>query len=174
MCTAEGDAIHLDAELASGETRQATPTAADIQQAFARLQTQLAAQMAHLGLLRLIQVFCASLEIGAGIDHLPVQPQRVEVIRDVVVVADGRSVGVFVVGAALHLGTAFIAEQCLAEGIADFYYRTHRSFQIQASLDIGTAQGVQARVGQLRHQARVLDHQGDPRLRTQVDLLAVP
>jgi hypothetical protein len=49
---AEGDAVDLDAELTRRQARQTTPAAADVEQALARLQAQLAAQVAQLGLLR--------------------------------------------------------------------------------------------------------------------------
>lgn len=90
---AQGDAGDLDAELASGQARQAAPATADIQQLLARLQAQLATQVAKLGQLRGGEVFPAGFEIGAGIDHFRIQPEPVEVVGQVVVVMDGLGVG---------------------------------------------------------------------------------
>jgi hypothetical protein len=71
---------------------QPAPAAADVQQPLAGLQAQLAADVVQLALLRGVQVVVGRLEVGARIDHAPVEPQRVEVVRDVVMVGDGRAV----------------------------------------------------------------------------------
>ncbi|MNN36494.1 hypothetical protein D3C81_1503930 [compost metagenome] len=80
LLAAEGDAVDLGTELTGGKARQPTPAATDVQQPLTGLQTQLAAQVTQFGLLGSIQVFRAGLEVGAGIDHVTVQPQPVEVV----------------------------------------------------------------------------------------------
>ena len=98
LLAAEGDAEHPGAELAGGEAGQSAPTAADIQQAVAGLEPQLAADQAQLGLLRLVDSLFAGLEIGTGIDHVAVQPELVEVVGQVIVVGDGLGIGRLVMG----------------------------------------------------------------------------
>ena len=59
LILAQSDAQHLDAILSSRVKRQAAPTAADVQQAVARLEPQLAADVFQFALLRGIKVFRA-------------------------------------------------------------------------------------------------------------------
>jgi len=49
--------------------------------------------MVELLLLRGIEILLASCEIGAGIDHVAVEPEPIEIVGDVGVVTYGRSVG---------------------------------------------------------------------------------
>ncbi len=65
--------------------QQSAPAGADIQEALARAQHQLAADVLQLGLLGLRQRHVRAAVVGAGIDPARVQPQRVEVVRHVVV-----------------------------------------------------------------------------------------
>jgi len=83
---------------------QRAPAAADIEKALARRQPQLAADVVELGPLGRIDVFPAGLEIGARIDHLLVEPEPVEVVADVVVVADVGAVGLRLVSRRRQFG----------------------------------------------------------------------
>ena len=171
---AEGDAVDLDVELARGKTRQAAPAATDVEQPVTRLQAQLATQVAQLGLLGLVQVFLAGFEVGAGVDHVAIQPQAVELVGQVVVVADGLGVAAFVVGGVWLSWCGFIPEQRRAQRIANLDGLFDGAFQIHPSLDIGSAQCIQAGMGQLRDQRGILHHQRHPGFGPKVDLLAVP
>jgi hypothetical protein len=72
----------------------APPAAADVEQALARFQPQLAADHVELVPLRPGDVVVpVGLKIGAGIDHLRVQKEPVEVVRHVVVIGDVALVG---------------------------------------------------------------------------------
>jgi hypothetical protein len=66
-----------------------TPATTDVQQALTGLQPQLAADVVELALLGTVQILLWRGEVSAGIDHPLVQPQRVELARNVVVVGDG-------------------------------------------------------------------------------------
>jgi hypothetical protein len=72
---------------------QRTPAASDVEEALARMQHQLAADVVQLLALRLVQRIGIVTEIRAGIHHALVQPEAVEVVGHVVVVADRTPVG---------------------------------------------------------------------------------
>ena len=149
LLLAQCDASDLDAELASGQARQAPPAATDIEQLLARLQSQLATQVAELGQLRSGEVFLAGLEIGAGIDHFRIQPELVEVVGQVVVVMDGFGVGDLVVAFANRRRGAIGSAERFAEGIADTDDLADRSFDVETLLDVGLAQRIEAGMGDL-------------------------
>ena len=70
-------------------TREAAPAAAGFRHPVARFQLQLAADVVHLGALRLLQRQVRRREIGAGVLHgLAVEPHFVEFVADVVMVMD--------------------------------------------------------------------------------------
>ena len=75
--------------LARGVDRQASPAAADVEHALAGLQLELAADQLELGALGLLQGLRPRLEQRAAVGHRLVQEQREELVRDVVVVANG-------------------------------------------------------------------------------------
>ena len=67
---------------------EAAPAAADVEEPFARLQAQLAADHLQLVALRLRDVVVPVGVVGAGVDHLRIEKERVEVVRQVVVELD--------------------------------------------------------------------------------------
>ncbi len=67
---------------------QPAPAAADIEQALARRQLQLAADQVELGLLSRVEIAVPAVEHGRRILHLAPQEQRVEGVRDIVVKLD--------------------------------------------------------------------------------------
>src|SRR5262245_58821080 len=86
---AERDANRLHSIVPRCVKNQPAPTAADIEQALSRRESQLAADVIELLLLRHIEAVILRPEIRAGIYHRLIQPKFVEVIRKVVVKADG-------------------------------------------------------------------------------------
>ncbi len=84
---------YLRAIVPRGIDRKASPTAADIEQAFAWYQTKFAADVIQFNLLRLVDIFLARREISAGIDQAPVEPQCIKVVRNVIMVAAGGRIG---------------------------------------------------------------------------------
>ena len=60
----------------------------DIKQALASLQAQFAANVFHLAFLRGIKIFCASWKITARILQVAIEPQRIEIIANIVVLLD--------------------------------------------------------------------------------------
>jgi hypothetical protein len=95
----QGDADDLDAVTGRGVERKAPPAAADVEHTIARLQRQLLADQLELLLLRLLQRLRAAGEERAAVGHRLVEEQREEVVRHVVVVADGARVALLVVAA---------------------------------------------------------------------------
>ena len=89
---AERDAHGLDAVPLGGVDEQPAPAAPDVEQPLAGTQPQLAADEVELPLLRRVEVLVGRGEVGAGVDHAPVEVEREEVVREVVVVRDGLAV----------------------------------------------------------------------------------
>ena len=173
LFAAQGDAEHLGAELAGGEACQPAPAAADIEQAVAGLEPQLAAEQAQLGLLRLVEILLAGFEIGTGVDHVPVQPEPVEIVGQVVVVGDRLGIGGLVMRLASRQGEIVLAQRA-AHLVADADDLFERSQQVYLPLDIGGTEQIQAGMCQLRDQVGIPDNQGDAWGRPEVDLLAIP
>ena len=88
LVAAEGDAARLHAVVLGRVQQEAAPAGADVEEALAFLQHQLAADVLQLGFLRRGQVHAGVAVIGAGIDPLRVEPEGVEVVGDVVVELD--------------------------------------------------------------------------------------
>lgn len=100
----EGDAGDLRPVRTGGVDGHGTPAAADVQEPVALLQAELAADQVELVALGVLQG-PPVLPVGAGVDHGGAEHQGVEVVADVVVVADGLLVaasGVQRAGAAAH------------------------------------------------------------------------
>src|SRR5215472_768978 len=81
---AEGDADGGDAVVRRRPADQPTPAAANVEQPIAGLEPQLAADMIKLLLLCGVEIFAAGLKVSAGIYHVSVEPETVELVRDVV------------------------------------------------------------------------------------------
>ena len=88
---------------------QAAPTATDIEQSIPGTKAQFPADMVELALLSRFQVIRRFTEIGAGIDHLFVQPQGIKIIGDVVVKADGLAIPLRGMPPAVESGLSFVA-----------------------------------------------------------------
>ena len=84
----------LDAVMLRGMADERAPAAADVEEAIARLQPQLAADHVELVVLRAGEIVVpVGLKVGAGIDHLRIEEEPVEGVRDVVVIGDVLLVG---------------------------------------------------------------------------------
>src|SRR5262249_62184433 len=70
---------------------QGTPAAPGLDHALAGAQAQLARHVLHLRDLRFLERGGGRREVGAGVDHLPIEPQPVEVVAEVVVMVDVRT-----------------------------------------------------------------------------------
>ncbi len=81
----EGHAMRPHTVMLRGMAHQPAPAAADVEHVLAGLQAQLAADHLELGALRGRDVGVPVGEVGAGIDHLGVEKELVEIIRQVVV-----------------------------------------------------------------------------------------
>src|SRR5260221_10316282 len=72
--------------------RQASPTAADIQQTLTGAQTQLATNILELTFLGCVYIVTRRGEVGAGVDHARIQPEGIKIVGAVVVIGDGLSI----------------------------------------------------------------------------------
>ncbi len=86
------DAGGVHAVVLGGVQDQRAPAAADIEQAHARLEIELAADQVELGPLRVGQRLVRAGEVRARVGHRLVEQQPVEVVGQVVVVRDRRAV----------------------------------------------------------------------------------
>jgi hypothetical protein len=68
------------------------PATADVEEAHPRLQPELATDQVELGLLGGVKLRLGRLEIGTRVHEPPVEPERVELVSDVVVETDRRQV----------------------------------------------------------------------------------
>ena len=82
------DAVRGDAVILRRVADEPAPAAADVEKALARLQPQLAADHLQLVGLRLRDAVAPVGEVGARVDHLRVEEERVEVVGEVVVELD--------------------------------------------------------------------------------------
>src|SRR5689334_976133 len=87
LLVAQGYTDAFDAVARRCPAQQPAPAAADVEQPLTRTKPQLTADMLELLLLRRVEIFLAGFEIGAGIDHVAVQPEAIEVVGNVVMVA---------------------------------------------------------------------------------------
>ena len=78
----------LDAVLARHVQREGAPSAAGFDDLLAGPEHQLAADVVELRALRLLQRGVRRVVVRAGVDHLLVEPQAVEVVAQVVVMLD--------------------------------------------------------------------------------------
>ena len=67
-----------------GVKNERAPTAANVEEALASTQTQFVAEIIEFSFLRRIEVIVRRLEVGTGIYHLPIQPEPIKIIRNVV------------------------------------------------------------------------------------------
>src|SRR5271170_569445 len=84
----QGDADRMCAVLLYGAKHQSAPTTTDIEQTIPRLQSELAADVVDFLFLRQIEAILWFTEIGAGINPLPIQPQRKKLVRYIIVASD--------------------------------------------------------------------------------------
>src|SRR5207253_11088962 len=91
----KGDAVCLHAIVLRGIDEQPTPTTTDIQQTLPRSQAQLATKILHLVLLCRLQVVIRRSEVGAGVNHARIQPERKKIVGAVVVIVGSLAIALF-------------------------------------------------------------------------------
>ena len=84
----ERNAMGVNTIMACRPTDQRTPATTDIEQALTRRQTQLTADIVQLVFLRTGERLAGVMEIGAGIDHLRIQPQAIKIVAEIVMMSD--------------------------------------------------------------------------------------
>jgi len=89
----EGDPDDAHAVLAGRVDRHRAPAAADVQEPLPGRQGELAADEFELVALGVLESAVRGLPVGAGVHHGRAEDECVEVVADVVVVADGAPVG---------------------------------------------------------------------------------
>ena len=78
------DSDDVDVIELHGAFQGSTPAAADIEQCHPGLEVQLAQREVELGVLGFLEIHIVALVVAAGVPHRRPEPQRKEVIRDVV------------------------------------------------------------------------------------------
>src|SRR5258708_11954946 len=79
---AEGDAECLHAIVFDGELHQSAPAASDIEEALARLEAQLLADVVELRGLCRGEVVTGRAEIAARVLHVRIEPHRIQLVAD--------------------------------------------------------------------------------------------
>lgn len=150
----QGDADDAHPVLAGRVDRHGAPAAADVQEALTGGQGQLAADQFQLVVLGLFEgaLGFGGRPVGAGVHHGRAEDQFVEVVADVVVVADGAPVG---------------AAGVQVAGAADLLHgrggRQGRSGEPEQAADRGAHLGVAQRPGERgRVLAALPDQSGEP------------
>jgi hypothetical protein len=85
-------ARHLGAEVLGGVQRQRAPAAAHVEHPHARLEAELGADEVELGALRVLERGVGRGVVAAAVGHLRLEDEGVELVGEVVVVADRRPV----------------------------------------------------------------------------------
>ena len=71
---AQGDAVSPHTVVAGRMDHQGSPSAPDVEESFTRPQQELPADVLELRLLGVVEAAIRLLEVGAGVDHGPIQP----------------------------------------------------------------------------------------------------
>ncbi len=82
------EGLDLHAIVSGHVQAQSSPSAAGFHNLFSRTQPQLARHQIQLGPLRFFQVGVLLREIGAGVDHLRIEPEPVKIIGEIVMIVD--------------------------------------------------------------------------------------
>lgn len=175
----QGHAQAARAVLLRGAQHQRAPAAADVEQRLPRLQADLGEDVVDLLHLRFVEGLVAIFEVGAGVDHVLVQPQLVEVVGDVVVVLDRFLVALLGVGEVAHHAGQRAAAGGGGRGsqaVADVDDVGQLAVQVDLPLDIGFAEVVERGGEQQRQGAGFAHRQRDGGLveTAQFVLVAVP
>ncbi len=173
------DAHAARAELLRGAQHQRAPAAADIEERLPRLEPDPGQDVVDLLQLRGSKVFIALLEVRARVDHVRVEPELVEVVRDVVVILDRRLVFLLGMGEVLgHAGegAAGTARGRGGEAVSNVDDVCQAAFEVDLLLDIRLAEVVQARYEQQRQGGGLAYRQGDVGLLEMAErvLVAIP
>src|SRR6185437_10510770 len=177
---AQGDADAGDAIALRRPDQQAAPAAADIEKPLARLELKLATDMVELLLLRRVDILRPGVEIGAGIDHLPVEPESVELIGHIVMMADRARIGGTAVAEAARGEHGAEPTQpgeladALGERDADGENVSEPAFDPEIATHVGGRQRVYIAAQQRRQERALGERDGDPRRHSELVGVAVP
>src|SRR5438309_3974952 len=84
----ESDSVRLDTVVLGRPDGEPSPSAADVEHGLTGLETELAADEIDLVLLRLLELTVGLAVVRAGVEHEGIEEERVELVRDIVVVRD--------------------------------------------------------------------------------------
>ena len=159
------DAHAPRAELLRRAHHERAPAAADVEQALAGLQLDLGEDVVDLLDLRGGEIFVAVLEVRARVDHVLVEPQLVELVRDIVVVLDGLLVRrLRVIEVASHARELARARHGASrERVADVDDVRQLAFDVDLALHVRLAEIVEARFEQIGQRGCALHVQRDLR-----------
>ena len=156
---------------------QPAPAAADVEQAVAGPQENLAQDVVELVALRLVQRLVVAFPVRARVQHVLVEEQPVERVGDVVVVLDL----LLVAGAAVRedageqprLGSGeVVLPGRVGQAYADLEDVVDRALEVDVAFDIGRAEVAERGIEQRADGRRRLQPQQHVGLRTHLDALA--
>src|SRR6266849_10822471 len=140
LIPAEGDARCPGAILLGRAQDERTPAAADVQKPLARPEQELVEDVIEFLFLSEFQGIGLAAEIGAGIHHVPIQPQRIEVVRNVVVVLNGVAIALAVVAPNTPQSFAPAGSGASSQAFGHPKHLQDRPFDPQVTFHVGLAE----------------------------------
>src|SRR5882762_8791873 len=140
LVPAERDARRPGAEFLGRAQNQRAPAAADVQKPLPGLEQKLVEDVIEFLFLGELQGIALAPEIGAGIHHVPIQPQRIEVVRDVVVVLNGVAIALAVVAPNTPQSCAPAGSGASREAFRHPEHLQDRPFDSQGAFHVGLAE----------------------------------
>src|SRR5258706_131947 len=140
LIPAERDPRRPGAVLLGRAQDQRAPAAADVQKPLARLEYELPEDMIELLFLSELQGIGLVAEVSAGIHHVPIKPQRIELVGDVVVVLDRVAIALAVVAPKTPQPLAPVRRGAPGEAFGHPEHLQDRPFDPQFALHVRLAQ----------------------------------
>jgi len=137
-----------------------------------------AADMVELLFLCGVQILLAGFEIGAGIDHVAVEPEAVKIVGDVVVVTYRSTIGGHAVPAPCKQACREAQRHGFAEPLgqrnADAQHLLKPALDLDLAIDIGLAQPRDVAGEQMACQPRRVEFDRDVRFGCELERFSVP
>ena len=158
-----------------GANDQRAPATADVQQPMTGLDAQFAEDVVELLFLRSFQRIGVAAKIGAGVHHVAVEKQMVELVGDVVVVFDGLAITLRGMGDRPQQTPDAIGARRRAHELgAHLEDVAQRTFDADPALDIGFSELHQVGRQEAAQRTLLRDHDGHLRIRTEIQTAPIP
>ena len=164
----QGDTANLYPIVFRRMTGQAAPATSHIEQPLPGFQPKFAAQVIQLLRLCSRQRVFRGVKVTAGIHHLRIQPEGIEVVGQIVVIGDRFGIHLPIVLGALQRRGRRVLEQALAEPVSNFDDIHDIALDVQTAVYVGFPELVQGRLLHFLQQGQIIDLQGNPGILGQI------